>query len=126
MRVVSLIAGITLLATGFAGIAGRRTDIGRERDRRLETTAELLAGRLDDTVARVGAVLTVSTPQTGISDLGDALALPVCSESGGTTTCSAGSVAGADAIAVETALAASVRQVVPVVVVARDPTTVDG
>jgi len=126
MRVVSLIAGITLLATGFAALIDRRAEIGRERDRRLETTAELLAGRLDDTIARVGAVLTVATPQSGISDLGDALALPVCSESDGTTTCSARSSVAGDSVSVESALVASSRRVVPVVVVGRDPTTAEG
>ena len=126
MRVVSLIAGITLLAMGLAAVAGRRAEIGRERDRALEMTAEGASGRLDETIARVAAVLAVAVPQTDIGDLGDALALPVCSVSDGTTTCSAGSSVPADAEAVATALDASARRVVPAVVVARDPTTADG
>ncbi|MET0324996.1 MAG: GGDEF domain-containing protein, partial [Ilumatobacteraceae bacterium] len=126
MRVVSLIAGITLLATGIAALVGRRAEIGRERDRGLETTAELIAGRLDDTITRVGSVLTVATAQTPIGDLGDALALPVCSESGGIPTCSAGPSVPTDVASVADALAASVRQGVPVVVVAQDPEPADG
>ncbi|MET0579726.1 MAG: GGDEF domain-containing protein [Ilumatobacteraceae bacterium] len=125
MRVVSLIAGITLLATGIAALVGRRAEVGQERDRGLEAAAELLVGRLDDTVTRVGSVLTVATPQTTIGGLGDALALPVCGEVGGTTTCSAGSSVPSDVSAVADALAASARQVVPVAVVARDPSAAD-
>ena len=84
MRVVSLIAGITLLATGIAAVIGRRADVGEERDRRLETTAELLVAQLDATIARIGAVLTVATPETDVATIGDALALPVCAIVSGT------------------------------------------
>jgi diguanylate cyclase (GGDEF)-like protein len=126
MRVVSLIAGITLLATGIAALVARRGEIARERDRRLEATADVLAGRLDDTIGRIGAVLAVATSSTEIGDLGDALALPVCSVSAGITMCSAGSTVPSDASSVASALAASARRVVPAVVVARDPNGGEG
>ena len=61
MRVVSLIAGITLLVAGIAGLLGRRDQLGAERDRQLATTAELTAAQLDETLARISAVLTVAT-----------------------------------------------------------------
>ena len=67
MRVVSLIAGITLLVTGIAGArSGAATEVGDERDRRLETTAELTAAQLDATIARISAVLAVATPDTDV------------------------------------------------------------
>lgn len=118
MRVVSLIAGITLLATGFAAILGRRSEGGDERDRRLETTAALIAAQLDATITRIGAVLTVAPPDVEIGAMGEALALPVCSLVDGRTSCSAGGPAAADQTAVADAVAASTGRGVPVVVVA--------
>ena len=69
MRVVSLIAGITLLATGIAALIGRRADVGAERDRRLETTAEL-ARRPSSTRRSPGSApcSRVATPETEIGD----------------------------------------------------------
>ena len=71
MRVVSLIAGITLLVdAGIAGLLGRRDQLGAERDRQLATTAELTAAQLDETLARISAVLTVATADTDVDQLG--------------------------------------------------------
>ena len=116
MRVVSLIAGITLLVTGIAALLGRREQLGDERDRQLATTAELTAAQLDETLARISAVLTVATPATDVGELGEALALPVCAVEAGRTSCS--SPAGPTDPGVETALAASTGAGRPVVVVA--------
>ena len=125
MRVVSLIAGITLLATGIAAVIGLRGDVGEERDRRLETSAELLVAQLDATIARIGAVLTVATPETDVATIGDALALPVCAIVSGTSSCSTGSPAAADDGAVAAALEASSRRGVPAVAVAAEDGTAD-
>jgi hypothetical protein len=35
MRVISLVAGITLLGIGLAALLGRRAEVARERDQRL-------------------------------------------------------------------------------------------
>jgi diguanylate cyclase (GGDEF)-like protein len=117
MRVVSLVAGITLLATGVAALFGRRAEVGEERDQRLETAAELVTTQLDATVARIGAVLAVAGPDAAVAAIGDALALPVCSTVAGGTTCSTGSPA-ADDDAVTAAVGASAQLGVPVAVVA--------
>lgn len=120
MRVVSLIAGITLLATGIAAIIGRRADVGEERDRRLETTAELVTAQLDATIARIAAVLTVAAPDTDVGAIDDALALPVCAIVDGGATCSTGSTESVDDGAVAAALEASSRRGVPAVLVASE------
>ncbi|MET0145935.1 MAG: GGDEF domain-containing protein [Ilumatobacteraceae bacterium] len=129
MRVVSLIAGIALLATGLASILGRRADVGHERDRRLESAAQMVAAQLDAGIARIDAVLAVSTVLTPVDVIGDALALPVCSvpaTAGATATaCSAGEPLAADASAVAAALAAS-RPGEPAVVVAAADGRPDG
>ena len=80
MRVVSLIAGITLLATGIAAVIARRGDRGAERDARREKSAEMLVAHRDATIAPIGAVLTVATPETHRATIGDAHALPGCAD----------------------------------------------
>jgi diguanylate cyclase (GGDEF)-like protein len=119
MRVVSLIAGITLLATGIAGLLGRRDQLGTERDRQLATTAELTAAQLDETLTRISAVLTVATAATDVQQLGDALRLPVCAVAAGASTCSA--PAEAPAAAASAALDAAAGAGRPVFVVAPAP-----
>ena len=116
MRVVSLIAGITLLATGIAGLLGRRDQIGAERDRVLATTAELTTATLDETVARVSAVLTVAPADADVHQLAGALALPVCAVDANGSTCS--SPTNVPAGDVQAALAAATGAGRPVVVVA--------
>ncbi len=87
-RVVSLVAGITLLATGVAALLGRREDIGAERDRRLESTAALVAARLDATVGRITAALTVAGTDSPIERVAGAVAVPVCSLTATASICS--------------------------------------
>jgi diguanylate cyclase (GGDEF)-like protein len=78
MRVLSLVAGIALIVTGLATLIGRRHQVGADRDRRLETSADLVSTKLDATIARIAAVLAVATPDTPVGRLADALGLPVC------------------------------------------------
>ena len=116
MRVVSLIAGITFLATGIAGLLGRRDQLGAERDRQLATTAELTAAQLDETLARISAVLTVATPGIDVRQLGDVLALPVCAVSADGSSCSASPTVAAAGI--QAAIDSATGAGGPVVVVA--------
>ena len=88
MRVVSLIAGITLVVAGIAGLLGRRDQLGAERDRQLATTAELTAAQFDETLARISAVLTVATADTDVDQLGSVLGLPVCAVDANGAICS--------------------------------------
>jgi diguanylate cyclase (GGDEF)-like protein len=78
MRVLSLVAGVALIVSGLASWLGRRADLGAERDRRLETSAELLTTQLDASVARITAAFAVATEATAVDQLADALAVPVC------------------------------------------------
>ena len=73
---VSLIAGVALVAIALAGVIARRTQLGDDRDRRLEATAELVAARLDETIARVVAALTVASATSTSIVIADALAIP--------------------------------------------------
>jgi diguanylate cyclase (GGDEF)-like protein len=118
MRVVSLVAGITLLVTGLAGLLGRRAEVGRERDQRLESSAELVTAQLDATIARITASMAVATPATPVEQLADALAMPVCAVAdGGAARCSASSSELAPDAAVTTALDAAAGEPTPVVLV---------
>jgi diguanylate cyclase (GGDEF)-like protein len=78
MRVLSLVAGIALIVTGMATLVVRHHEVGVERDRRLETAADVVTNQLDATVARVASVLAVASPNTPVGRLADALGLPVC------------------------------------------------
>lgn len=114
LRVASLVTGITLIVMGVVGILGRRSELRDERDRHLETTAELAVTQLDGVVARVGAVLTVASTDVSLDVVADALALPVCSRLDGAAQCSTGETV--DDVAVDEALAASTRRGAPAVV----------
>ncbi len=115
MRVVSLIAGITLVVAGIAGLLGRRDQLGAERDRQLATTAELTAAQLDETLARISAVLTVATADTDVNQLGSVLGLPVCAVDADGAICSSPPTVAATGI--KDALDASTGAGWPVVVV---------
>jgi diguanylate cyclase (GGDEF)-like protein len=78
MRVLSLVAGVALIVSGLASLLGRRADLGAERDRRLETSAELVTTQLDASVSRITAAFAVATGATTVDQLADALAVPVC------------------------------------------------
>ena len=123
MRVVSLVAGITLLVTGLAGLLGRRAEVGRARDQRLESSAELVTARLDATVARITAAMAVATPDTPVELLADALAMPVCAvpPTAAPRRCSSTSFDLAPDDAVTAALDAAAGQPAPVVLVAHAP-----
>lgn len=114
---VSLVAGITLLVTGLASLLERRAEVGDERDQRLEVSAELIAGRLDATVARITAAMAVATADTPLELLADALATPVCVvDDDGPVSCSAASPAVASGATITIAVTAASGQPVPVVV----------
>lgn len=117
LRVACLVVGVALVVIGVAGIFGRRQELGDERDRRLETTAELAATQLDAAVARVGAALTVASPDLGVQELADVVGHPVCAVGDGAPACSSddGSAIATPAT-VAAALDASVRRGSPVVV----------
>lgn len=118
MRVVSLVAGITLLAAGIASLIGRRAEVGEERDRRLESSASLLTAQLDATIGRLAAALTVATADTPLDRLADAVAGPVCSVTDGVWSCSSSSAeALADQDTAVSTLDAAGRNAGPVVVV---------
>jgi diguanylate cyclase (GGDEF)-like protein len=119
MRVASLIAGIALVVTGFAGVVGRRAERRADRDRILENTAALVAAQLDATVARAGAVLAVATPETAVGRLATVLALPVCGLSDAGRTCSV--AAAVDERAVGRAVEAAASGDPAVVVVPGNP-----
>ena len=90
MRVISLVAGITLLAIGSAALLGRRAEVARERDQRLEASADLVTAELDATIARITAAMASPPPETPVGQLADALAMPVCAVTAdGSGTCSA-------------------------------------
>ena len=117
LRVVSLIAGVALVAIALAGLIARRTQVGDDRDRRLEATAELVAARLDETIARVIAALTVASADAHVGVIAEALANPVCSVTDEAWSCSTVGASGPDALGVAEALEASARRGMPVVVV---------
>jgi len=124
MRVISLVAGITLLAIGSAALLGRRAEVARERDQRLEASADLVTAELDATIARITAAMAVATPETPVGHLADALAMPVCAvTSDGSGTCSATSFDLAPDDAVTAALDAASGAPAPVVLVAPAPGT---
>jgi hypothetical protein len=124
MRVISLVAGITLLAIGLAALLGRRAEVARERDQRLEASADLVTAELDATIARITAAMAVATPETPVEQLADALAMPVCAVTAdGSGTCSATSFDLAPDDAVTAALDAASGAPAPVVLVAPAPGT---
>ena len=122
MRVISLVAGITLLGIGLAALLGRRAEVARERDQRLEANADLVTVELDAAIARIVAAMAVATPDTAVDLLADALAMPVCAVAeDGAWTCSATSFDLAPDDAVTAALGAAAGQPAPVVFVAPRP-----
>ena len=121
-RVISLVAGITLLVIGLAALLGRRAEVRNERDQRLASSAELVTARLDATVARITAALAVATPETPVDLLADALAMPVCAvDDDGAGACSSTSFDLAPDAAVTAAIDAASGQPAPVVLVAPPP-----
>ena len=122
MRVISLVAGITLLGIGLAALLGRRAEVARERDQRLEANADLVTVEFDAAIARIVAAMAVATPDTPVDLLADALAMPVCAVAeDGAGTCSATSFDLAPDDAVTAALDAAEGQPAPVVFVASLP-----
>ncbi len=122
MRVISLVAGITLLAIGLAALLGRRAEVARERDQRLESSADLVTAELDATIARITAAMAVSTVDTPVEQLAGALGMPVCAvDETGTGACSSTSFDLAPDDAVTAALDAAAGQPAPVVLVAPAP-----
>ena len=115
LRVASLIAGVALVVMGIAGAAGRLGEQRAERDRELESFAELAAAGVDAGVARVSAALSVADADTPIDRLADALAAPVCAvDDAGATTCSVDP--GLAAATVAASLAAAATHGAPVAV----------
>ena len=94
LRVASLVTGIALVVMGVVELVDRRAELRAERDRRMETGAELAATELDAVITRIGAVLSVASADVGLDVLADALAVPVCSVRDGAVTCSTTEVAG--------------------------------
>jgi diguanylate cyclase (GGDEF)-like protein len=124
MRVVSLVAGITLLVTGAAALFGRRAEVREERDDRLAASADLVTTQLDATIARITAALAVAGPATPVDVLADALAMPVCAVGpSGDGACASTSFDLAPDDAVTAALSAADGQAQPVVLVAPAPGT---
>ena len=122
MRVISLVAGITLLGIGLAALLGRRAEVARERDQRLEASADLVTVELEAAIARIVAAMAVATPETSVDQLADALAMPVCAlAEDGAGTCSAASIDLAPDEAVTAALDAAAGQPAPVALVATPP-----
>lgn len=122
MRVVSLVAGITLLVTGIAGLLGRRAEMAEERDERLAAAADMVASRLDATIARITAALAVATDETSVDVLAEALRMPVCAVgAGGDGACASTSFDLAPDDAVTEALTAAEGRSAPVVLVAPAP-----
>ncbi len=116
MRVLSLVAGVALVVTGLATLVGRRHELGAERDRRVETAADLVTSQLDATVARIAAVLAVATPDTPAERIADALGLAVCVVDDD-RSCPPNISPIVPATSLAAALAAAARQPEPVVVV---------
>ena len=122
MRVISLVAGITLLGSGWPRCSAGAPRSARERDQRLEASADLVTVELDATIARIAAAMAVATPDTSVELLADALAMPVCAVAeDGAGTCSATSFDLAPDDAVTAALDAAEGQPAPVVFVAALP-----
>jgi diguanylate cyclase (GGDEF)-like protein len=88
MRALCLVAGVALIVSGLASLVGRLADLGAERDRRLQTSAELLTTQLDASVARITAAFAVATAATTVDELADALAVPVCEATAAGRACS--------------------------------------
>ena len=116
LRVASLVTGIALVVMGVVELVDRRTELRTERDRRMETGAELAATELDAMITTIGAALSVASADVGLDVLADALAVPVCSVSDGAVTCSTTDVQGADDPAVAAALEASTARNAPAAV----------
>ncbi len=124
MRVLSFVAGIALVVTALASLIGRRHDVGVERDRRLETTADLLTEQLDATVARATAALAVSSAAVPIERLADAVGLPVCEVRGTARACTSDVGAIVPAAAFASTVTAAAGQ--PVAVAAVVPGSLGG
>ncbi len=116
LRVASLVTGIALVVMGVVELVDRRTELRTERDRRMETGAELAATELDAVITRIGAGLSVASAEVGLDVLADALAVPVCSVRDGSVTCSTTEVQGADDPAVAAAVEASTARNAPAAV----------
>ena len=116
LRVASLVTGIALVVMGVVELVDQRAELRAERDRGMETGAELAAAELDAVITRMSAVLSVASPDMGLDVLADALAVPVCSVRDGAATCSTPEVAGSDDPAVAAALDASMARDAPVAV----------
>ena len=116
LRVASLVTGIALVVMGVVELVDRRTELRTERDRRMETGAELAATELDAVITRIGAALSVASAEVGLDVLADALAVPVCSVRDGAVTCSTTEVQGADDPAVAAAVEASTARNAPAAV----------
>src|SRR5262245_30273491 len=100
---------------GIAGAAGRLGEQRDERDRAVESSAQLAAAGVDAGVARVSAALSVTEPDTTIDRVADALAAPVCSvDETGAATCSVDPSVTPGAVAA--ALAAAAGHSTPIAV----------